>query len=247
MDAIPARILHRAIAATPGHPPLSEKDRQRRAYIVAATREILIQHGRAALQMRSLAPALGVGAGTIRRLFFDLDALLGLILQQHLDVILAAVTASASRAGRRAAYFSATRGHGETLALLHAIFVRERFVLPPDILEPLETQRRMIGMLLAGEAWEEALALLDLPGASLERVEAGLAAMDPVRMPDAEDAQPVPLRAAQATKTAAPHRVVPPAAAPAAILPLSEPRVIAHPAMLLARFLDKPPEFAAAS
>ncbi len=54
--------------------------------------------------------------------------------------------------------------------------MRERFTLPDDELEPLEHRRRMLGSLLAGDAGETALLLLDSHHLDTPEIEAMLAA-----------------------------------------------------------------------
>jgi AcrR family transcriptional regulator len=178
MTAIPARLLRPQAEQCPSRPPLRERDRQRRAYILEAAEKIFATHGRANITLKNFAIAISLSEQTIRRHATDLHHLFGIVLTRHLDTILAAIgQIPAHRQDRRRAEdLRLIRETHTDTARLHILFLRERFTLPPDQLEPLEQQRRIIGHLVGGAAWEVTLALLDYPTLSPDTIESMLAA-----------------------------------------------------------------------
>ena len=188
---IPTRILIPQARACPSRPVPTPREIQRRAYIMEAATSIFATHGRAFVTMRAFADATGLAQSTIRRHVGDMHHLFGLILAAHLDALLAAITkipagAAGQQARRRAEYCRITRA--QCAAGLHRLFLQERFMLPADERAPLEQQRRLIGIMLAGQAWEEILPLLDnaaLDATKIETMIAAAATLDATRRLDA--------------------------------------------------------------
>ena len=69
--------------------------------------------------------------------------------------------------------------------------MRDRFTLPEDELESIETQRRIIGYMLGGDDAEPIMALLDCPTTSLEQIEAMIAPLNS-QIPQAQPAPAAP-------------------------------------------------------
>jgi AcrR family transcriptional regulator len=196
MTAIPARLLRPQAEQCPSRPPLREQDRQRRAYILEAAEKIFATHGRANITLKNFAIAISLSEQTMRRHATDLHHLFGIVLTRHLDAILAAIgqIPAHRQDRRRAEYLRLIRETHTDTARLHILFLRERFTLPPDQLEPLEQQRRIIGHLVGGNTWEATLALLDCPTLSPDTIESMLAAGAQTATP--QPAAPEPRRAA---------------------------------------------------
>ncbi len=190
---IPARIL-RAFAdeLRPNRPVFTTRDLDQRDRILATGRALMVRHGRAGITLGNFALAMRMSPSTIRRFYPDIDCLLAEILTEHLRHIAAKLgevpmDLPDRRPAMRAAYLAATRGPFGTLTETHRLLMRDRYLLPPDLAEPLETLRLTIGDILAGENAEIALALLDMPQLDLAQIEAALAAVVTVR-----EAQPAP-------------------------------------------------------
>jgi AcrR family transcriptional regulator len=188
------------IQACPTRPRPTERDRQRRAYILDAATRIFTAHGRLRVTMRAFATATGLSQTTIRRHIYDLDHLFALTLAKHLDTILAAIGAVPTsrpdlQARRRAEYLRITRGFLNVPTPIHFLWLRERFTLPEDELGPLEQTLHIIGGLLAGDDGQTALLLLDSPHLDQTQIETMLAA-------HTRAIEPEP--AAQSTQTQAP-------------------------------------------
>jgi hypothetical protein len=163
--------------------------------------------------------------------------LLGLVLTAHLDELLAGISLipvhHADRQARcRAEYRRLTRDHLDRITPLHALLVRHRFALPDDELDPLENQRCMIGVIMAGNQWEMAFNLLDGAAETMAMVEAMLGAataQTAVSIEQAEQAQPVqmpqPSRLVIRPPAHAPWftRPAPQAASPLHAIPQDEP------------------------
>jgi AcrR family transcriptional regulator len=167
--------------ACPTRPRPTERDRRRRAYILDAATNIFTAHGRFRVTLRDFAVATGLTQIAIRHQIADLDHLFALTLAKHLDTILAAIGAVPHnrpdlQARRRAEYFRVTRGICNIPTPIHFLWMRERFSLPDDQLEPLEQSIGAIGYMLGGEAWQTALVLLDSPHLDETQIETMLAA-----------------------------------------------------------------------
>ena len=263
MQTIPARLMRAQTEACKNRPAPTERDRQRRAYILEAGRAIFIAHGRLRVTIKDVAIATGLTQIAIRNQIADLDHLFAQILAKYLDEILTAVGAVPrdqpdTYARRRAAYFRVTRGMFNIPTPLHFLWMRERFTLPEDELEPLEQSRRMIGVMLAGNAWETALHLLDTHHLDTPEIEIMLAAQAQAQaqaqaagQPEAplQDNQPPPepqpkpqsatprskfsatteAQRAKTLRTQAPANLAAPPAAPPWLAAKPPPNPAAHP------------------
>jgi AcrR family transcriptional regulator len=225
--SIPTRILRaRAQNRAPAEYALTARQQNRHEHIVATAQCLMSAYGSANIAFRDLAIALRMGSATLRFHFVDLDALLGEILSRHLHAVATVIggiqpDAADPKAARRAAYLAYTRGADGGLTEAHLLLVRDRHLLPPDLLEGLEGMRRHIGELLAGDMADEALLLLDCPRMNGPRIEACLAALAAIAAPTAP--KPIDL----------PHN--PSAALPATPAARALPADWKHPiAMLLA-------------
>jgi len=181
--------------ACPTRPRPTERDRRRRAYILDAATNIFTAHGRFRVTLRDFAVATGLTQIAIRHQVADLDHLFALTLAKHLDTILAAIGAVPHnrpdlQARRRAEYFRVTRGICNIPTPIHFLWLRERFALPEDQLEPLEQSIGAIAYMLGGEAWQTALLLLlDSPHLNETQIETMLAAHTPALATEIEPAQ----------------------------------------------------------
>jgi hypothetical protein len=90
--------------------------------------------------------------------------------------------------------------------------VRYRFALLDDQLDPIEDQRRMIGIILAGNEWESAFDLLDGAAIGIDRIEAKLTAEPaPIAIPAAAPgAEAAPATIPQAPRQFSIPRYLPP-------------------------------------
>ena len=206
MTPIPARLMRAQVEACPTRPRPTERDRQRRAYILDAATRIFAAHGRFRVTMRDFATVTGLSQRAIRQQIFDLDHLFALTLAKHLDMILAAIGAVPHnrpdlQARRRAEYLRVTRGICNVPTPIHFLWLRDRYALPEDELEPLEQTLGLIGGMLAGESWQTALILLDSPHLDQPQIETMLAAHARVAEP-AIAAQPAETQAPQADPVA---------------------------------------------
>jgi AcrR family transcriptional regulator len=202
MEPIPARILRPLALSCPSAPKPTPREVRTRAYIVEAARNMFTKYGTARVTLRAFAESAGLSQSTIRRHVCDMHHLFGLVLIGHLDEILAGISLipahHADRQARcRAEYRRLTRDHLNRITPLHALLVRHRFALPNDELDPLENQRCMIGVIMAGNQWEVAFDLLDGAPATMDMVEAMLGAEAGQAAAVAPDAAPVePVRVA---------------------------------------------------
>ena len=239
MQTIPARLMRAQAEACKNRPEPTTRERQRRAYILEAGRAIFIAHGRHRVTIKDVAVATGLTQISIRNQIADLDHLFAQILAKYLDEILAAVGAIPRNqpdlfARRRAEYFRVTRGMLDIPTPLHFLWMRERFTLPDDELEPLEQARRMIGFMLAGEHWETALHLLDTHHLGEAQIEVMLAALDQAKQPEARpqsvEAESAPEALHPAEPQDAPARNLPAATEPGPAKPPRVPATTGQPA-----------------
>jgi AcrR family transcriptional regulator len=198
MTEIPARILRNQADECRTRPPPTQRDRDRRAYIMEAAEKMFIQHGRAAVTLRQFSYATGMAQFTIRKHICCLDHAFALILTKHLDRILEAVSAVKYDEPdllrrRRAEYFRVTRGICNVPTPMHFLLLRDRFCLPPDELEPIDRQHRMIGHMLGGEFPEEILAQLDCPTMDLKKIESVCALIEGIDRDRRENPPPLPV------------------------------------------------------
>ena len=246
MEPIPARILRRLALACPSAPPPTEREMRTRAYIVEAATNMFAEHGTHRVQMKNFAESCGVSPSTIRRHVCDMHYLFRLVLTAHLDMLLAAIGQipdhHQDRAARaRAEYHRLTRDHRNQLTPIHALLVRHRFALPDDQRDPVEDQRRMIGVILAGSEWESAFDLLDGAAIALDRIEAKFSAEPAFLAMPAADLAADSNAAAGIKPAAAPHADQPPRHFPLPrTMPFPQPGASRH-AILAATSLATPP------
>jgi AcrR family transcriptional regulator len=201
MTTTPARILRAHADALPNARRYrSAKERETEDHILQAAKPVLANNGRATTSFSGLAFAIRIPAGTLRRHFPDLDALLSELLLRHLRAIADELgriphNTPNSQAARRAAYLAATRSPYGGPTEGHILLLRDRHVLPPDLAEPLEKIRQSIGDLLAYPNGPAALALLDTPGTTPATIETMFDALAPTP-PPSEDPAPTLLPAA---------------------------------------------------
>jgi AcrR family transcriptional regulator len=206
--SIPARILRaRARDRAPAEYALTARQQNRHEHIVATAQYLMSAYGSANIAFRDLAIALRMGSATLRFHFVDLDALLGEILLRHLQALATAIgciqpDGADPNPARRAAYLAYTRGAGGGLTEAHLLLVRDRHLLPPDLLDGLEGMRRHIGEQLAGDMADEALLLLDCPRMDGPRIEAYLAAIAAPTAPKPIDLPRIPSTALRVTPAA---------------------------------------------
>jgi AcrR family transcriptional regulator len=205
----------------------------------------MAEHGRDTITLTSMALALRIARSTLRHYFCDLDALLAEILHRHLRRLADALGEIPYddpdlHRKRRAAYLNATRTPLGGLNEAHLLLVRDRHLLPDDLLPLVESYRTSIGLLVAGPDPEPVLALLDNPACYPEAIEATLAPRTPHQANPAQPPalqpvrpQPPPLTAAQKDQIRArlPHHAVPsaPGDPPDDLTRFSQPHLTPQP------------------
>ena len=160
---------------------LTDKQREQRDNIQRLGRSILAKNGRDRVRFIDIAVGLNITKAALRRHFVDIDALLGNILLRHLRALVAEIAKIPHDAPdrdrkRRAAYIAFTRTPMGGLTQDHLLLVRDLKLLPEDERIPLEVLRDDVGRIVAGDHFEVALELLDLPHFDAAYVEAKLAA-----------------------------------------------------------------------
>ena len=184
---IPIRTLRAHVEDLPGErrtPSARELDREDRILDIA--RALMARYGRANLTLGALAAAMRLAPATIRRHFPDLDSILAELIRRHLHAISVAI-GEATRgipfhhpnrhALQRAAYVAFTRNAFSGTTPDHTLLIRERHTLPPDLLDPLENLRDLLGGSLGAANPETILSLLDNPFIQPPQIEAMLAAL----------------------------------------------------------------------
>ena len=87
MNPIPARLMQAQAETCPSRPRPTERERNRRAYILEAATRIFTTHGRFRVTLREIAVATGLTQISIRNQIADIDHLFALVLSKHLDAI----------------------------------------------------------------------------------------------------------------------------------------------------------------
>jgi AcrR family transcriptional regulator len=181
----PARILRASYDNHHKRPEQSAREQAREERILAGAQTVFAENGRHEVTLTSMALALHVVRSTLRHHFCDLDALLAAILNRHL-VYLARIIGDAAHYDdpdafrkRRAAYLAATRTILGGLTEAHLLLVRDRHLLPEDLLPHIEGFRNDIAHLVAGPDGRKILALLDSPEWTPDDIEALLAPHQP--------------------------------------------------------------------
>ena len=221
----PARILRATAEAHHIPPAPTPRQLAQQNRILAVAQTVMAEHGRDTITLTSMALALRIGRSTLRHYFCDLDALLAEILHRHLRRLADALGEIPYddpdlHRKRRAAYLNATRTPVGGLNEAHLLLVRDRHLLPADLLPSVEAHRFSIGLAVAGPHAEQVLTLLDSPARHAEAIEDTLAPLAPQQaspiQPPAPTAPPTPprppaLTPAQKEKIRArlPHHAVP--------------------------------------
>jgi AcrR family transcriptional regulator len=142
-----------------GHPPLplTKRQAETRARILTLAQCLMAEFGAKTIRFTALAHALRISPATLRFHFADHDALLAALLTDHLESLaetLAETPATGKNpyAERRAAYRAATRAPSGTLTEAHILLRRDRRALHPEERADIDTSRRRIATLLAGDA-----------------------------------------------------------------------------------------------
>jgi AcrR family transcriptional regulator len=178
----PPRILRALVDDLPGHrPTLTPRQQDREAAILHVAEVLMARFGRAKLTMTNFALALRMSRATIRFHFVDLDCILSEILLRHLRAIAGAIGAVPLDApdlfaARRAAYLAATRTFGAAKPA-HRLLVRDRHILPPDLLQTVEQMRDIVAESVGGTQGAMVLALLDMEEFQAAQIEAMVAAL----------------------------------------------------------------------
>lgn len=153
--------------------------------IIAVATVLFHEEGRHNVTLAGLAHALHMTPAAIRRLCSDLDAIFFRILRTHVMDVARTVGIEApwNQPGRppraRAAYWRATRDGRGALKPEHVLLLRDRHLLPAELLEKIEDLRLDQAKVLdPGTQTGLARDLLDMQQLTAEAVEAMLPACD---------------------------------------------------------------------
>ena len=179
---IPLRILRNMVQRVAPLPPLNPRQQEREHRILQAGEALMAGFGRHGITFALLATALRISTASLRWHYADLDALLVEILRRHLRDIAAsldAVPAAAPNRGPalRAAYLAATRNPDGTLKPAHLLLTRDRHLLPPDELSPIEKARDSLAQQLAAGGSADTMDIADTPWIDESRIEHVLATL----------------------------------------------------------------------
>ena len=193
----PARILRAIAESRHQRPEPTPRELEREERILAVAQTVMAEAGRHTITFSSMALALRMVRSTLRLHFCDLDELLAAILHRHLrrlSYALGEVPQDAPDRPQkmRAAYLAATRTILGGYTEAHLLLVRDRHLLPPELLTSIDFIRHNLGDILAYGHAEEVLDLLDMRSLSAPRIEAHLAL---ITAPAPEPAEP-PITAA---------------------------------------------------
>ena len=178
----PLRILRNMVERVAPRPPLNPRQQEREHRILQAGEALMAGFGRQGITFALLATALRISAASLRWHYADLDALLVEILRRHLRVIAAALDAVPAAAPNRgpalrAAYLAATRNPDGTLKPAHVLLTRDRHLLPPDELSPIEKARDSLARQLAAGGPADTMDIADTPWIDASRIEPVLATL----------------------------------------------------------------------
>jgi AcrR family transcriptional regulator len=194
----PDRLLRADAEELERDPPeLTPREQEQYARIVTLAEGIMARRGMHTMTFTGLARALCMGTCTVRRHFSDLDVLLATLLRGHLRKLTCAINkiprdAPDRQQKMRAAYLAYTRTDLGNHTDAHLLLVRDRNLLPDDLLTHIEGARRGLGDILAHGHSEAALNLLDtcsLDAPCIEAALAGIIATAP--KPAAKPADPI--------------------------------------------------------
>ena len=172
----PARILRATIENRHGRPTPTEREIAREDRFVAGAQTAFAEHRRDKTTVSAMARALRTSAAMLRHCFCDLDALLAEILHRHLSSLAKAFgeipyNDPETHRKRRALYLALTRTALGGLTEAHLLLVRDRHLLPAELLTSIDFIRHNLGDILAYGHAEEALDLLDSRYLSAARIE----------------------------------------------------------------------------
>lgn len=185
----------------PAPRPFTPKETERRDRIRTLGLVLLVKHGIHALRFPTFCYALGYTPSMVRKHFCDLDELLLDILQEHAGRLTNTINAVPQdapnrRQAQRAAYAATTRPSRGGFTDTHLLLVRDRHLLPPEELNPIEASLAQLGQTLGGSQGAEILSLLDNPFFTLGQIEAMLETLFPPRLerqtPNTRPAAPLP-------------------------------------------------------
>src|SRR5271163_3368876 len=140
----PDRILRADAQNLERDPPdLTPREQEQLTRILTLAEGILARRGIHTMTATGLAHALSIGPGTLRRHFSDLDVLLATLIRGHLRKIAHALREVPQDAPDRpqklrAAYLAYTRATQGGFTEAHLLLVRDRHLLPEDLLAPIE-------------------------------------------------------------------------------------------------------------
>jgi AcrR family transcriptional regulator len=198
----PLRILRADAEALERDPPeLTPREQEQYLRILNLAEGIIVRRGVHTMTLSSLAGALCIGAGTVRRHFADLDILLATLISRHLRKLAYAINKVPENAAdrprkMRAAYLAYTRTIEGGYTEAHQLLVRDRHLLPDDLLANIEATRGDLGNRLANAFSEDVLTLLDLRTLDASRIEATLATIIATAPKQPKPAAPAPKPAA---------------------------------------------------
>ena len=195
----PSRIVRATVENRHRRPEPTPRELEREERILAGAQTAMSELGRGAITFTSMALALRMVRSTLRLHFTDLDELLAAILHRHLRRLAYAIgevphDAPDRPQQMRAAYIAHTRTLTGGFTEAHLLLVRDRHLLPADLLTNIEALRYDIGDILAYGHADLVLDLLDSRAIDAPRLETFLATL-PRTQP--EPAQP-PMPAAAA-------------------------------------------------
>jgi AcrR family transcriptional regulator len=195
----PARILRAIAESRHQRPEPTPRELEREERILAVAQTVMAEHGRHEISFTSMALALRMVRSTLRHHFCDLDELLAAILHRHLRRLSYAIGEVPQDAPdrlpkMRAAYLAHTRTILGGYTEAHLLLVRDRHLLPAELLTSIDFIRHNLGDILAYGHAEEALDLLDSRYLSAARIEE-FVAMLTAPQAEPEPAQP-PITAA---------------------------------------------------
>jgi AcrR family transcriptional regulator len=138
----------------------------------------MARYGRATITMSAFSTGLRLSPAQIRWHYPDLDNLFGAICRDHIRNLFKAIDQAVPYAddpdpyqAARAAYYHFTRGALGTFNEAHALFVRDRHLLPPDEAESVTMLYNSLANCLGGEDGWQALHLLNTDGITLATIE----------------------------------------------------------------------------
>ena len=196
----PPRLVRASVENSHRRPEQTARELEREERILAGAQTAMAELSRGAITFTSMALALRMVRSTLRRHFTDLDELLAAILHRHLRRLAEILGGAAAYDDpdrpqkMRAAYLAHTRTVLGGYTEAHLLLVRDRHLLPADLLTNIEAIRHDLGDILAYGHAGLVLDLLDNRYLDPARLEATLAAATAAEsaQPEAQAANPTP-------------------------------------------------------